>query len=132
VTPERSEKNLERLAAAVQELDAGFRVDPVRYPEGFHPPGGIDTRTFRNQVSIAFTCPYGDFDVVLIPDGTQGYEDIMQTATRETVAGTHIVVPTASAATILHSKATANRAKDRAALGRMREALEGGDSPGGD
>ncbi|HUN77600.1 MAG TPA: hypothetical protein VMU32_01630 [Solirubrobacteraceae bacterium] len=32
VTPERSEDNLTRLAAAVQELDAGFRVDPARYP----------------------------------------------------------------------------------------------------
>jgi hypothetical protein len=52
VTPERSEDNLTRLAAAVQELDAGFRVDPARYPEGYRPPDGIDARTFRNQVSI--------------------------------------------------------------------------------
>jgi hypothetical protein len=67
VTPERSEGNLTRLAAAVEELDAGFRVDPARYPEGFRPPDGIDARTFRNQVSITFTTRHGDFDVVLIP-----------------------------------------------------------------
>jgi hypothetical protein len=30
VTPERSEGNLSRLAAAVEELDAGFRVDEKR------------------------------------------------------------------------------------------------------
>ena len=34
VTPERSEENLERLAAVVEELDAGLRVDPARYPDG--------------------------------------------------------------------------------------------------
>ncbi len=38
-------------ADVVNELDCGFRVDAVRYPIGFHPPGGIDARTFRNQIS---------------------------------------------------------------------------------
>lgn len=63
VTPERSESNLARLAAAVEELDAGFRVDPARYPEGFRPPDGIDARTFRNQVSSTAlsAAPYGGF-----------------------------------------------------------------------
>ncbi len=123
VTPERSEGNLTRLAAAVEELDAGFRVDPARYPEGFRPPDGIDARTFRNQVSITFTTRHGDFDVVLIPDGTSGYEEIITTATPETVPGTGIIVPVASAETILHSKATAGRPKDRAVIDSMREAL---------
>jgi hypothetical protein len=128
VTPERSEKNLECLAAAVVELDAGFRVDGVRYPDGFRPPDGIDARTFRNQVSIAFTSRHGDFDVVLIPDGTKGYEEIMQTATRERLPGTKIVVPVASAETILHSKATADRPKDRATIQGMREAFRAHES----
>jgi predicted nucleotidyltransferase len=47
VTPERSKENLARLADALEELGAGFRVDPVRYPDGFRPPGGIDWRTAR-------------------------------------------------------------------------------------
>ena len=88
VTPERSEGNLTRLATAVEELDAGFRVDPARYPEGYRPPDGIDARTFRSQVSITFTTRHGDFDVVLVPDGTSGYEEIIATATPETVPGT--------------------------------------------
>ncbi len=127
VTPERSEENLERLAAAVEELDAGLRVDPARYPDGFRPPDGIDARTFRNQVSITFTTRHGDFDVVLIPDGTTGFEEIVATATPETVPGTGIVVPVASAEMILHSKTVADRPKDRAALERMREALKPAD-----
>jgi predicted nucleotidyltransferase len=123
VTPERSEANLARLVNALHELDAGFRVDPDRYPDGFRPPGGFDSRTFRSQVSVAFTCGHGDFDVVLIPDGTTGYEEIVQAATQETLPGTRIVVAVASADTILHSKATADRAKDRAVLDRMRRVL---------
>jgi hypothetical protein len=79
LTPERSEGNLSRLATAVEELDAGFRVDPARYPEGYRPPDGIDWRTFRNQVSVAFTTRHGNFDVVLLPDGTKGYEEITWT-----------------------------------------------------
>jgi len=92
-TPERSEGNLSRLAAAVEELDAGFRVDPARYPEGYRPPDGIDWRTLRNQISIAFTTRHGNFDVVLLPDGTKGYEEIIATATRERLPGTGIIVP---------------------------------------
>jgi len=123
ITPERSEENLTRLARAMEELEAGFRVDEIRYPNGFRPPGGIDARTFRNQICVAFATRHGNFDVVLLPDGTQGYEQIAWTATRERVAGTSIVVPVASAEIILHSKETANREKDRATLDRMREVL---------
>jgi len=124
VTPERSRENLSRLAAAVEELGAGFRVDRERYPDGFRPPGGVDWRTFRNQICVTFTTPHGDFDVVMLPDGTRGYEEIVATATRERVAGTTIAVPVASAETILHSKATANRQKDRETLPRMREIFD--------
>lgn len=127
LTPERSQGNLSRLAAAVGELDAGFRVDPARYPDGYRPPDGIDWRTFRNQISVAFTTRHGNFDVVLLPDGTKGYEEIIATATRERLPGTGIVVPVASAEMILHSKDAADRPKDHAVLDRMREALGLGD-----
>ena len=50
-------------------------------------------------------------------------DEIIVTATPETVPGTGIVVPVASAETILHSKATAGRPKDRAVIDSMREAL---------
>ena len=123
LTPERSKENLSRLANALEELDAGFRVDPYRYPEGFKPPGGIDWRTFRNQVSIALTTPHGHLDIVLRPDGTDGYEQLIETATRERLVGTEIVVPVASAEMILHSKTQADRPKDHVVLNRMRDIL---------
>jgi hypothetical protein len=124
VAPERSRENLSRLADAVEELGGGFRVDERRYPHGYRPPGGIDARTFHNQICVAFATRHGNFDVVLIPDGTRGYEEIARTATRERMAGTQIVVPVAAAETILHSKTIANRQKDRDTLQRMREVLD--------
>jgi len=123
LTPERSKENLSRLANALEEVEAGFRVDPVRYPEGFRPPGGIDWRTFRSQVWVTLTTRHGDIDIVLTPDGTDGYEEIAQTATRERLVGTEIAVPVASAEMILHSKTEADRPKDHAVLDRMRDIL---------
>lgn|GEM_PF-2573889 len=52
-----SKENLSRLADALEELEAGFRADPVRYPDGFRPPGGIDWRTFRSQVWVTSRRP---------------------------------------------------------------------------
>jgi hypothetical protein len=123
VTPERSQENLSRLADALEELEAGFRLEPERYPDGFRPPGGIDWRTFRSQVWVTLTTRHGDIDVVLTPDGTDGYQEIAQTATRERLIGTEIVVPVASAEMILHSKTEAGRPKDHAVLDRMRDIL---------
>ena len=123
VTPERSKENLSRLADALEELEAGSASTPYRYPDGFRPPGGIDWRTFRNQVSITLTTRHGDIDIVLTPDGTDGYEEIAQTATRERLVGTEIAVPVASAEMILHSKTAADRPKDHAVLDRMRDIL---------
>jgi hypothetical protein len=123
VTPERSQENLSRLADALEELEAGFRLEPERYPDGFRPPGGIDWRTFRSQVWVTLTTRHGDIDIVLRPDGTDGYEEIAQTATRERLVGTEIVVPVASAEMILQSKTAADRPKDHAVLDRMRDIL---------
>jgi hypothetical protein len=124
VTPERSKENLSRLAGALEELSAGFRVDERRYPDGYRPPGGLDWRTFRSQVSITFATPHGDVDVVLRPDGTDGYEDIIRTATPERVTGTDITTQVASAETILRSKDAANRPKDRETLPELRKILD--------
>ena len=124
LTPERSQENLSRLADALEELEAGFRLEPDRYPDGFRPPGGIDWRTFRSQVWVTLTTRHGDIDIVLTPDGTDGYQEIAQTATRERLIGTEIVVPVASAEMILQSKTAADRPKDHAVLDRLRDILD--------
>jgi hypothetical protein len=124
LTPERSQENLARLAGALEELAAGFRVDPQRYPDGFRPPGGLDWRTFRNQIAVTFATAHGDVDVVLRPDGTDGYEEIIRAATPERVTGTDITVQVASVETILRSKDAADRPKDRETLPDLRRILD--------
>ena len=82
--------------------------------------------------SVTFTTRHGDLDVVLLPDGTKGYEQIIATATSEVLPGTAIVVPVASAEMILQSKYAAGRPKDNAVLDRMREALEAAEDSHGE
>jgi hypothetical protein len=121
LTPATTQQNLQRVADAVKELDCGFRVDAVRYPMGFHQPGGIDARTFRNQVSVALTsAEHGDLDIALRPDGTAGFGNLVRNAATRRVAGTSIAVPIAARADIIRSKQAADREKDRDVLPAMR------------
>lgn len=132
ITPAPDPENLERLAQALEELDARFRVE--RHPDGFRPPGGVDARTFAGQINIAFLTRHGPLDIALLPDGTSGYEDLARTATRTRVARTRIAALVASADDILRSKTAADRAKDRDVLPQMQADFErtralGGRSP---
>ena len=67
--------------------------------------------------------PPRQLDIVLRPDGTGGYEELVRTATPERLVGTAIVVPVASAEMILQSKTAADPPKDHAMLDRMRDIL---------
>jgi len=125
VTPSRAMDNLTRLAAALTELDACFRVDEERYPHGFPPPGGLDAYSFRSQVSVALTTEHGHLDVCLIPDGFPGgYEDLLPRAEVVPVAQTTRSANVADAGDILLSKETADRQKDRDMLPALRAAFE--------
>jgi len=112
ITPAADRENLAHLAAALAELEAGFRVDPARYPAGFKPPGGLDADTFTGQISLAFTTKHGPLDVALVPDGTRGFDDLRRRASHVHAAGTTIRVLVASAEDIVRSKSAANRPKD--------------------
>lgn len=123
VTPARDERNLERLAHALTELGARFRVAGYEQ-KGFVPPGGIDARTLRGQVSLAFVTKHGLIDVALIPDGTGGYEQLAEEAEAARVAQTTLTLLVASKSDILASKEAANRVKDREQLPSIREDFE--------
>jgi len=125
VTPARDTENLTRLAAALTELDARFRVDEQRHPDGFKAPGDLDARTFRDQLAVALTTPHGHLDVCLIPDGfPRGYEDLILNAETLPVAQTTRAANVAAAADILHSKTAAGRQKDRDMLPELRAAFQ--------
>jgi hypothetical protein len=110
ICPDPSPENLERLAAALGEMDARIRSD--RDPEGV--PFSVDVESLRRVSLVNLTTRFGDFDIAFQPAGNHGYDDLVQRATDIAIEGT--IVPVASLADIIRSKETANRPKDRATL----------------
>lgn len=120
ITPARDRENLVRLAAALTELGARIAVedDPSEIEIA------LDADTIAGFSSLATSTPYGRLDIVLLPTGTKGYDDLARHATRELVTDEGLVVPVAALADVVRSKAAAARPKDIAQLPLLREALE--------
>ncbi len=120
VTPSVDAANLERLAAALVELEARFRVlgGP---PEGVEVPGGITPEWLSTMVTITLATNAGPLDLSFRPDGTDGYEDLIRGRT-ELEYGDR-VVPTASLEDVVRSKEAAGRAKDLVVLPALRAHL---------
>lgn len=110
ITPATTHDNLSRLAAALQELRAGIRVDNV--PEGL--PFDTSAPALRGVRMLNLRTSYGDIDLVFEPAGTHGFDDLVARATARDVAG--VVVQIASLEDIIRSKEAAGRAKDEDAL----------------
>lgn len=115
VTPDTSAANLDRLARALQVLDARVRDTP----EGRPLPG--DAASLAAAGSWNLTTPYGDLDVFLTPAGTSGYAGLRAEATTFTFRG--VTLQLASLADVVRSKAAADRPKDHRALPVLRELL---------
>lgn len=117
ITPRREEENLGRLAAALVELGARLAPpdsEPIEIP--------LDEHTFDWGTTWTFVTEAGELDVALLPDGTQGYPDLVRDAERVTLRG-GLEVPVASLEDVVRSKEAAGRPKDRAALPILRLAL---------
>jgi hypothetical protein len=117
ITPEGSDKNLDRLAAALRELDARFRVvdGPAR---GVEIPGGITTKWLREMVTITLVTSAGPFDISMIPDGTDGYEDLA--VGKQLIRYGNRDVPVASLEDVIRSKEAAGRPKDLVTIPALR------------
>jgi hypothetical protein len=118
VTPARDPGNLERLAAALIELDARLRVpnDPI----GVEFP--IDADYLSRADSWSLTTRYGDLDVLFFPAGTTGYEDLRRQAVTFDIAGTP--TPMAALIDLIRMKEAAGRPKDLAQLPALKQTLE--------
>jgi hypothetical protein len=112
VVPARDAKNLDRLAAALRDLDARLWVGPQE-PKGVamvfdrSTLGAIDG--FLNLVTR-----YGPVDVTFRPDGTDGYTDLASNAIVVQLLDTDVSV--ASLDDVIRSKEAAGRDKDIAVL----------------
>ncbi|NJD10992.1 MAG: hypothetical protein FIB01_11355 [Gemmatimonadetes bacterium] len=117
ITPARDVANLERLAAALRELDARIYTENV--PEGlaFDCSAAMLARgTVWNLVTSA-----GRIDLLFEPAGTGGYEDLAAGAVRFEVFAVALLA--ASLRDVLRSKEAANRPQDRSDAVLLRELI---------
>jgi hypothetical protein len=120
ITPERSSGNLERLAAALRDLDARLRVDSE--PDGVAFP--IDAAFLAaNATVLNLVTNAGDVDLVITPAGFEsGYDDLSPNSVAVDL-GDGPQTRIASLHDVIDSKQAAGRTKDIAALPHLR-ALE--------
>ncbi len=117
IAPEEAKRNLERLSAALKELNARIRVsgEPDGVPFDHSAESLARVRIWNMQTSM------GDLDVAFEPSGTRGYEDLRRDAVPMTIGGVQVQV--ASLADVIRSKEAAGRERDRAVLPGLRELL---------
>ena len=117
ITPDTDDANLDRLVAALRELNARIRLDDTREDVPFACDAkGLAAAQTWNLVTAA-----GELDITFRPSGTQGYPDLR----RDSVAADiyDVTVQIASLADVIRSKQAANRPKDQRVLPTLREML---------
>jgi predicted nucleotidyltransferase len=117
ITPRRSTVNLDRLSSALRAVGAKVRI--AGDPDGLvfsHSGSSLGNAGVWNLVT-----DYGDFDISFVPNGTEGYEDLVRDVENMTIHGVEVRV--ASLADIIRSKQAANRPKDQRVLPTLREIL---------
>jgi hypothetical protein len=120
VTPARDPDNLERLAAALKELDARLQVGGD--PEGVAFP--IDADYLGRADSWTLTTRFGRFDLLFVPAGTRGFDDLRRGSVTVDINGRDVRM--AALVDIIRMKEASGRPKDLAQLPALRQTLEVG------
>lgn len=118
ITPARDLENMNRLVASLTELDARLRVEN----EPSAAPFPFDASSFARKELWALTTQHGDLDIVFVPAGTGGYEDLRRSAITVDFGKTSVSM--ASLADVIRSKQAAGRPKDLSQLPALRQTLE--------
>jgi hypothetical protein len=106
ITPATDKQNLDRLAAALRELEARVYTESV--PEGLVfdcSPATLSRANIWNLVTVA-----GRLDLAFQPSGTEGYDDLAKNA--ELFEAFGVKFEAASLDDIIRSKEAAGRPKD--------------------
>jgi hypothetical protein len=117
ITPDTNDLNLDRLAAALRELNARIRADDVL--EGV--PFACDAKGLAAAQTWDLVTDAGDLDVTFRPSGTQGYSDLRRDSVSADIYD--VTVQIASLADVIRSKQAANRPKDQRVLPTLRAIL---------
>lgn len=115
-TPATDPDNLERLSAALTELDARIRTEVV--PEGL--PFAHDAVSLGRTKMWNLQCRHGAFDIAFEPAGG-GYNHLAGHAHLVNVRG--VEIPVVDLADVVASKRLANRPKDQLVLPQLDQAL---------
>lgn len=117
ITPARDPENLDRLAAALRELDARVYTESV--PAGL--PFDWDGRALGRAAMWNLATSAGRLDIAFRPGGTEGFEDLIDRARTYEVFGVELRV--ADLPDIIRSKEAADRPQDRQDVVILREML---------
>ena len=118
-TPERDRGNLDRLSAALKDLNAAVRFEEEAF--AFDHIGD----TFETGMVWNLVCDFGKFDLSFDPTAMGGYDGLINTAQPVTVIvdGEPVIVMCADIEDIIRSKKTVNREKDRLSVPHLEEQL---------
>ncbi|MGQ0744313.1 MAG: hypothetical protein ACT4OS_08285 [Acidimicrobiales bacterium] len=118
----RSGTNLDRLAAALRELNARLRIAGLSDKEAAALPTQLDRDTLARMEISTWRTDAGDLDVLIdIADRSgrrMGFDELIGRATVQDVKGR--IARIAALDDVIASKERANRPKDREALPELR------------
>lgn len=114
----RDRENYERLVAALRDLDAKLRVPGVDDDLPFQ----LDAKTIERGFNFTFRTAAGDVDVLGLPAGVDGYDELEPNAAHATLAGHEVLV--AALEDLIRMKVAAGRPKDRVAVEWLTAALD--------
>jgi hypothetical protein len=117
ITPSRDPQNLERLASALEELTAELRL-----PGNRSMPFPIEPKFLGDSDSWTLMTKAGSVDILFLPSGTHGYEDLRREAVEVNLRGTPALL--SSLRDVIRMKEASNREKDRQQLPALRRTLE--------
>lgn len=117
ITPQKEAENLDRLAAALRDLNARVYTETVPSGLPFDPTGKmLGQAEIWNLVTTA-----GRVDIAFVPSGTEGYYDLVRGAVRFKAFGVELTA--ARLEDIIRSKQAANRPQDRQDVAVLQDLL---------
>jgi hypothetical protein len=124
VTAATTKKNLERLAAALGDMDASLRLpDPEEHVEM-----PLDARMLGTLSVVTLMTRFGPFDVLFAPIGSPAYPELRANAVE--VAPFGLLVRAASIEDLISMKRAAGREKDALHLKVLLQFLDSSRKPG--
>jgi hypothetical protein len=118
IVPSDDDENLDRLAAALRDLEARIRVPDPAEGVAFDPHPAL----LRSMSMLNTTTRCGDLDLTFSPAALDDYELLRSRSVTFEIAG--VFVHVAALADVIRSKEAAGRAKDHATLPILRALRE--------